>query len=284
MTALSKRIGFIGAGNMGEAFVGAILKSDIVKADGIFVSDVNSEKLNMLKETYGIETIHNNAMLFHKADIVILAVKPQHIIEVLSEISGQPDYRILSRKLVISIVAGTPLNKIEHLLYYGLDDNDKKNMPIVRVMPNTPALVLSGMSGMSPNRNCTKEDTDITRTILAAIGKVAVFKEEYLDAVTAMSGSGPAYVFYFIEAMIEAGLALKLNPQAAAELTLETIKGAVKLLEAGDDTPEILRHKVTSPGGTTEAALNVFEENKLKKIIIEGIKAAADRSEELSGL
>ena len=283
MTEHLPKIGFIGAGNMGEAFIGAILKSNIVQAHGIFVSDVSKEKLTALKQTYGIETYDDNQAVFHKSDIVILAVKPQHIIGVLSEIADHKDYRIQSRKLIISIAAGIPLSKIEHLLYDGLDDKQRERLPIVRVMPNTPALVLSGMSGMSPNGNCTPEDMRITRTLLSAMGKVAEFKEEYLDAVTAMSGSGPAYVFYFIEAMLEAGLALKLNDQTAAQLTLETIKGAVKLLEAGDETPEMLRRRVTSPGGTTEAALTVFQEKNLKQIIIQGIKAAAERSKELSG-
>ena len=283
MATLSQKIGFIGAGNMGEAFIGALLKSNICATENVFISDVNPNRLSHLKAQYGVETTLDNQDLFLKADIVVLAVKPQQIVEVLTHIARDPDYRVSSRKLVISIAAGTTIAKIEDLLYSGLDDNSKKKLPIVRVMPNTPALVLSGMAGMSPNRNCTPEDIQTARIMLLAMGKVIELPEEHLDAVTAMSGSGPAYVFYVIEAMTKAGLDLGLSSRHAFELTLETIKGAVKLLEAGGETPEALRRKVTSPGGTTEAALKVFDKLGLKNNIAEGISAAFERSKELSG-
>ena len=215
MTTLAKKIGFIGAGNMGEAFIGALLKTDISMAGRIFTSDVNEKRLAHLKEQYGIETTTDNGTLFQMVDIVVLAVKPQQIVEVLSNISSSPGYRISFRKLVISIAAGTTLRKIEDLLYSGLDDTSKKNLPIIRVMPNTPALVLSAMAGMSLNANCTPDDAQTTRTLLTAMGKVIEFPEEYLDAVTGISGSGPAYVFYFIEAMNEAGINLGLSGKDA---------------------------------------------------------------------
>ncbi len=284
MTVLDHKIGFIGAGNMGEAFILALLRSGIFSAEMIVANDLSRERLEAMKNKYGITTGWDNKDLFNSCDIIVLAVKPQHLQLVLSEISGGPDYKITSRKLIISIAAGIPLRTIERLLYASLDDKQKTDLPIVRVMPNTPALVLSGMAGMRGNANCTADDTRITSTPSGPMGKVIEFKEQDLDAVTALSGSGPAYVFYFIEAMIQAGVELGVGHEDAAQLTLETFKGAVKLLEESGDSPEALRQKVTSPGGTTEAALNLFETRNVKKHLIEGIRRAAARAKELSGL
>jgi pyrroline-5-carboxylate reductase len=187
------------------------------------------------------------------------------------------------RKLIISIAAGITLDRLESRLYPPLSGERQRQMPIVRVMPNTPALVLSGMAGMSANRHAQDDDTTAARTILEAMGGVRVFPEASLDAVTALSGSGPAYVFYFIEAMTRGGIALGLDPEAAAELTRATFMGALKLLiETGEDPAE-LRQKVTSPGGTTEAALKVFAKSALDQIIVDAMAAAAHRSKELSG-
>jgi pyrroline-5-carboxylate reductase len=187
-----------------------------------------------------------------------------------------------ARKLFISIAAGIPIRKMEALLYAPLDEGMRKKLPIIRVMPNTPALVLAGMSGMSANANATPEDLETTRTILGALGKVMEFKEADLDAVTALSGSGPAYVFYFIESMIAGGLAAGLEPDASETLTLQTLEGALKLLRERKEPPEDLRRKVTSPGGTTEAALKVMESHQVKQNIVAAIVAAARRSQELS--
>jgi len=283
LKTLSQRLGLIGAGNMGEAFVGAMLKAGIFTADSIAVSDVNTDRLALLKQTYSVSTPADNAEVFRTSDIIILAVKPQQVVSVLSEITSRPDYEIDRRKLFISIVAGMPIRKIENLLYSRLSDKDVDNFPVIRVMPNTPALALCGMSGMSPNKSCSESDIEITETMLSAMGKVMIFKEEDLDAVTAMSGSGPAYVFYFTEAMIEAGLALGLTGKASAALTVQTLKGAIALLEKTGENPEQLRRKVTSPGGTTQAALDVFEKREFKHTLKEGIFAAANRSRELSG-
>jgi len=149
-------------------------------------------------------------------------------------------------------------------------------------MPNTPALVLEGMAGMSSNKYVDNNDLADAKKILGSMGKVIEFDEKDLDAVTALSGSGPAYVFYLIESMIEGGINVGLNPDSAKILTLATLKGSVKLIENLNESPEILRNKVTSPGGTTEAALKVFEANDVKQNIIKAILAAASRSKELS--
>ncbi|MBA3037547.1 MAG: pyrroline-5-carboxylate reductase, partial [Desulfobacterium sp.] len=182
----------------------------------------------------------------------------------------------------ISIAAGITLEKLESILYSPLNNENIINLPIIRVMPNTPALVLAGMSGMAPNRYATSDDINTVRTILEAMGKVIEFKEDALDAVTALSGSGPAYVFYLVESMIQGGINLGLDPYDATILTIATLKGSVALLEEIDESPELLRKRVTSPGGTTEEAFKVLEKKKVKEIIAEAIAAAARRSGELS--
>jgi pyrroline-5-carboxylate reductase len=186
--------------------------------------------------------------------------------------------------LLISIAAGFPIKRIEKHLYTSLDENSKGLLPIVRVMPNTPALVLAGMAGMSGNQYAKESDLSQARAILEAIGKVIDVEEEELDAVTALSGSGPAYIFYVVESLVEAGAGLGLRPSHALSLTLETIKGSVKLLEETGEEAVSLRKKVTSKGGTTEAALNVLDRNNVKTHLIDAIRAAAQRSKELSTL
>lgn len=279
---LNKKTGFIGAGNMGEAIIGALIRTEIVSPSMIYVTDISEERLDMMKKTYGVHAMTDNFELFSACDIVILAIKPQQMNSVLSQIREQEGYGVSDRKLIISIAAGIPTKKIENLLYPSLDEADRKKLPIIRVMPNTPSLVLAGMSGMSANPNTADEDINICKTILESMGKVIEFEEEKLDAVTALSGSGPAYVFYMIESMTEAGINMGLKSDDAACLTVETIKGAVKLMEDRKESPLDLRKKVTSPGGTTEAALTVMENNKIKPIIMDAIAAAAQRSKELS--
>jgi pyrroline-5-carboxylate reductase len=163
-----------------------------------------------------------------------------------------------------------------------LDEAARKRLAIIRVMPNTPALVLEGMSGMTPNPNAGEQEIAITRKILEAMGRVVEFKEQDMDAVTALSGSGPAYVFYLIESMVAAGIHVGLNPEDAEVLSLQTMKGALKLMLEGNESPEQLRRKVTSPGGTTEAAFHVFEKHRVKQHIVDAIAAATRRSKELS--
>jgi len=282
LTKLNLKTGIIGAGNMGEAFAGAMIKAKIFSPSMIFLSDINQTRLDFLNKKYGVLTTTDNVKLFLDCDVVLLAVKPQHIKNLLEQISLDEKYSVARRKIVISIAAGIPIHKIEKFLYAPLDEKIQKNLPVIRVMPNTPSLVLSGMSGISLNKNVSKEDYGISVTILEAMGKVIKFDEKALDAVTALSGSGPAYVFYLIESMIEGGVKLGLDPKDAFTLTLSTLKGAVALIEDLKESPEALRQKVTSPGGTTEAAIKVFEEKKVKDCIVEAMTAAATRSKELS--
>jgi pyrroline-5-carboxylate reductase len=281
VSKINKKIGFIGAGNMGEAFVGALIQTGVFFPSMIYTSDISEKRLNILNKTYGISVMKDNFKVFSECEIIFIAVKPQHIYHVLSQISEHEGYQIPNRKIVVSIAAGIPLRKIEALLYNSLNNESRERLPIIRVMPNTPALVLAGMSGMSANKYAKAEDLNTIKIILEAIGKAIEFKEEDLDAVTALSGSGPAYVFYIAEAMIEGGIKVGLEPDKAAMLTVATIQGALKLMEESNESPEILRRKVTSPGGTTEAAFKILEKNKVKQNIIEAIKAATKRSKEL---
>jgi len=282
MKKFGKKIGFIGAGNMGEAMINGLIRSGLSEPKEIWASDVRKPRLRRLKDTYGINITGENTDAFSRADIVILAVKPQHMNGVLHGLSRSFPHTIKGVKLIMSVAAGFPIEKIEGHLYPPLDENSKGLLPIVRVMPNTPALVLAGIAGMSANRFARKTDVNQARTIMGAVGKVIHFEEEDLDAVTALSGSGPAYIYYVIESLVEAGAELGLRPSHALSLTLETLKGAARLLEETGKPAASLRKKVTSQGGTTEAALDVLERNKVKEHLMEAVRAAARRSKELS--
>ena len=283
MAEFDVTIGFIGAGNMGEGFIDAVIQSGLLPAAKISVADVDPGRLNYLNEKYGVTVLRDNGKLFQSCRMVVLAVKPQQMPAVLKDVSGRRGYRLSERKLVISIAAGFAIRKMEEILYPPLDAESVRNLPIIRVMPNTPALVLSAVSGMSPNRFVTEEDARVARTLLQAVGEVVELEEEALDAVTALSGSGPAYVFYLVESMTEAGIQMGLEPATAASLAVATLRGAAKLLEASGEPPEELRRKVTSPGGTTAAAIDVFEKRGFKSIIIAAIASATRRAQELSG-
>jgi pyrroline-5-carboxylate reductase len=284
MKKIILKIGFIGAGNMGEALMGALIKSNITKPNFIYASDTNEKRLKSLSKAYNINILKENFKLFSECDIIVLAIKPQQMGPVLSEISGNTGYKISHKKLIISIAAGISIRKLENLLYKPLDEKHRKKLPIVRVMPNTPALVLSGISGMSANKFASSNDIKVSKTILESAGEVIEFNEKDLDAVTAVSGSGPAYVFYLIESMTAGGIKSGLSLKKSAKLTLATVKGAVKLLEESKESAEALRKKVTSPGGTTEAAFKILSKAKVKDTIVKAIVAARKRSKELCNL
>ncbi len=283
MTEISHKIGFIGAGNMGQAMIGALIKSQCSAPSDLFVCDVIKQQTDTLQKTYGIKVLPDNSTLIKTCDVIIFAVKPQSVEQVLSGLKTAKTFKETSgRKMFISIAAGTPIQKFESYIYDAIEDDKKRQMPILRAMPNTPALVLSGMSGVCANSYATKSDMQITKKILAAMGKVIECQESDMDAVTAVSGSGPAYCFYLAEAMIDAAVNLGLSPENAAEMTAATLKGAMILLENQSVSAKELRQKVTSPGGTTEAAIKVLDDNSVKKIIIQAVTTAAQRSKELS--
>ncbi|MBC8378524.1 MAG: pyrroline-5-carboxylate reductase [Planctomycetes bacterium] len=268
-----KTIGFIGGGNMAQALLEGVVKAGLFKAGNIWVSDVRQERLDALKAQYGIRTTTDNVELTKQADIVILSVKPQVMSDVLMSIANtlKPDV------LVVSIAAGITTASICAEL---------GEVQVIRVMPNTPALVAAGASGLY-NATATEENLKAALDICSSVGKAIVVKnEDLVDVVTAVSGSGPAYFFLLMEEMIKAGIELGLTEVDAKTLVLQTAKGAALLAEAAQangEGPAILRQKVTSPGGTTEAALKIFSEKGISEMILQALTAARDRGQQLSG-
>ncbi len=259
-------IGFIGAGNMAEA----LIKGIKVKGQGskdIFTSEPRENRRKYLEQTYSIKTTPDNKEVASSCNIIILAVKPQNIAAVLDEISDL----VTDEKTVVSIAAGITLSYLQSKL---------KTKKLIRVMPNTPALVQEGMSVLSLCECFSDKDIAAVREIFMSIGKVLTLPEKYMNAVTALSGSGPAFIALFIEGMIEGGVKMGLDMDNASELVIQTLIGTAKLLDTGMP-PAKLREMVTSPGGTTAAGLKVFDENGLKGIVIEALQAAQKRAEEL---
>lgn len=257
-------IGFIGGGNMAEAMIKGIFGKH---GRDIMVSEPRDERRAYLENTYKINTTSDNKEVVKSCNIIILAVKPQNMDSVSAEIADL----ISSEKLIVSIAAGITLAYLTSRL---------KTSKIIRVMPNTPALVQEGMSVLSMCECIHDKGMGLIRDIFMSIGKVMVLPEKYMEAVTALSGSGPAFIALFVEKMIDAGVKMGLNRDNASELAVQTLIGTAKLLETGMP-PYKLREMVTSPGGTTAAGLKVFEEKGLKDIVAAVIEAAANRSKEL---
>lgn len=263
MSLQNKTIAFIGAGNMGEALIRGLLANKVLPASSIIAFDIRPERLDELRAAFGIRTGTP------EADILVLAVKPQQMSAAVSSHVRQPS------SLIISIAAGITTSRLEKEL--GGEPR------VIRVMPNTPALLGAGAAAISKGRYATEEDVQTAEAILKAVGITVRIEEELLDAVTALSGSGPAYVFYVAEAMIQAGIKQGLSPEIARTLAVHTVFGASILMAQTGDDPAELRRKVTSPGGTTEAALKVMSDRKLAEIFSEAIAAAAKRGRELAG-
>ena len=256
-------IGFIGGGNMASALIKGLTAIGI---KDILVSEPNSNRAHYLFEEYGVNATFNNIKIANTCEIIILAVKPQIIKGILDEIKQS----LSDNVIIVSIAAGITLS----LLKEGL--NTEK---IARVMPNTPALVLEGMSVISFSDGMLKGDRDRVINLFKPTGKVLVLPEPKMNAVTALSGSGPAFIAYFIDAMIKGGIEQGLDEESAKILAVQTLKGTAKLLET--KPPDILIKEVTSPGGTTEAGLKVLTEAKTADIIKQTILMAKQRGEEL---
>ncbi len=265
------KIAFIGGGNMGTAILSALIEKNLAKPSEITVKDVVIERLEYLKKTYNVSVTTENASAIVDKEVILLSVKPQTIPEVMPEMKD----KISREQLIISIMAGIQISTLRE----GLNHNS-----IVRVMPNMPAQVFEGMSGWTTTPEVSKEQIDLARSILQAIGKEIYFNDEtYLDMVTALSGSGPAYFFYFVESLIEAGVKMGFSYDESYELVLQTMIGSGKLMRETQTNPEELRKMVTSKGGTTAAALDVLENNDYKDLVIRALMAAYNRSKELGG-
>ncbi|MDA8414782.1 MAG: pyrroline-5-carboxylate reductase [Desulfobacteraceae bacterium] len=266
----SKRVAFLGGGNMAEAIIKGLLREDSPTA--LMVAEISVERRTHLAKTYpGIRVVESSAQAADWGDVVILAVKPQQATSVLTTIRQAigPD------KLVVSIMAGVRSASIEDALESGAR--------VVRVMPNTPALVGCGATAICAGRNADGADLDCVETVFAQTGLVVRVDEKQMDAVTGLSGSGPAYVFTFVEALSDAGVKNGLARDVASKLALQTVLGAARLLAETGEHPAKLREQVTSPGGTTIAGLHVLENGKFRGTIMDAVDAASKRSKELAG-
>lgn len=271
-TQQSARIAFIGAGNMATSLVGGMLARGF-DASQLTMTDISGERLQQLKAQYGVAVTGSNADAARDADVILLAVKPQQMAEVCAGLAPALQGR---QPLVVSIAAGIPIAKIQGWL--------GGNVAVVRCMPNTPALVQMGATGLYASAQVNAAQRALAQSMLDAVG-IALWldSEDQIDAVTALSGSGPAYFFLVMEAMIAAGRALGLDENMSRQLTLQTALGAAQMAITSSDDPAELRRKVTSPGGTTQAALNVFEAAQTRDIFLKALLAARDRSRELAG-
>jgi pyrroline-5-carboxylate reductase len=275
------KTGFIGAGNMAEAIASSMLEKKITENNVLSVNDINEERKKYFHEKYGVSICLSNHEVIKKSDVIILAVKPQVMGEVLKESFEKTDFS--EKKLIISIAAGITTEFIENIIYSFTDAKGAENFPVIRVMPNTPSLAGMGMSAVCKGKNAGKKDIETAETIVNSMGKSIIVEENMMNSVTAVSGSGPAYFFYFIETLVNAAIKLGFSREDAFELVFQTAKGSIALMEKTNEAPDVLRQKVTSKGGTTEAALNKFMAENFEKIVEKALFAAHDRGVELSG-
>jgi pyrroline-5-carboxylate reductase len=265
-----KKIAIIGTGNMGEALISGLIVSGSSKPKNIICTDVRESKLDEIKKEYGVRTTTNNVEAAEVSDIIVYAVKPQIIAAVLKETADILDMS----KLVISIAAGVPMPAIESCL--------NKDLRLIRVMPNIAASVKEAASAIAAGGHATDEDIELAMEIFNSIGKSIFLKENYLmDAITGLSGSGPAYIFLIVDALSDAGVKMGLSREEALFLSTQTVLGAAKLLMETREHPGQLKDKVTSPGGTAIAGLATLEEGGLRTTLIHAVEAATNRSKEL---
>lgn len=270
MTALQdKRITFVGAGNMGEALIKGLLAAGTVRPEQLIATDVRTDRLDVIRKTYKIETLADNRKGVSKAQIVVLAVKPQVMHAVLTDLDGT----VAEDHLLLSIAAGIRTAFIEAQF--------SRPTRVVRIMPNTPALIQAGASALAPGRHATQEDIEIAWQIFETVGCVVQVEEHLMDAVTGLSGSGPAYIFVLIEALSDAGVRMGLSREVATLLAAQTVLGAARMVLETGEHPARLKDMVTSPGGTTTAGLHVLEQAGFRGTLKAAVEAATRRSQEL---
>lgn len=263
-----KVVAIFGAGVMGEALLSGLMRGERPAME-VVITERRPDRAEQIRDSYGVRVL-NNAEAAAEADTLVLVVKPQDMSSLLAEIAPlvRPD------ALVVSLAAGITCDTIAA----GLPEGH----PVVRVMPNTPALVDEGMSAIAAGATCDREHLDEATALLSSVGKVVEVPEHYLDAVTAISGSGPAYIFYVVEAMIEAGVLLGLPRATATSLVVQTLVGAATMLRETGEHPTVLRENVSSPAGTTVAAIRQLDEHKVRAAFVSAMVAARDRSSELA--
>lgn len=262
------RLGIIGSGKIGEALIKGIISSKKISKQNICSSDKKDDKRDYISKEYSIKCFENNVDVVTRSDVIILAIKPNEVKNVVTEISD-----VLTKKhLLITIAAGVTINYISK--------NLKKDVPIIRGMPNTPVLVQEGMTVLTTN-NCTDEQLGLAKEIFESVGKVVVLEEKYLDTVTGLSGSGPAYIFMVIESLAESGVKLGIAREISNLLAAQTTLGSAKMVLETGEHPALLRDMVTTPGGVTIDGIIQLEEGKLRTSIINAVVKAASRSKEL---
>jgi pyrroline-5-carboxylate reductase len=263
------KIAFIGGGVMGEAMVSAILDKGLAKPEAIWVSDVSQARRRHLEQKYGVAVTDSNRQAAEKGEVVVLAIKPQNLAEVMTELGGQ----LKSTQLVLSIIAGARIDTLSKGLKHG---------SIARVMPNTPAQIGEGMSVWTATPAVTEQQRGWVGAILQAMGReIYVDDEQYIDMATAVSGSGPAYFFLVMESLIDAAVAIGLPQDMARELVLQTMLGSGRLIQKSGEEPAELRRRVTSPGGTTAQAMLQFEQGKFTDLVKRAVEAAYNKAKEL---
>ena len=265
------RLAILGAGRLGEALLGGLLRSGWAQPEQVWCTVRSEDRAQRLAETYGVRADTDSPAAAAAADVVIIAVKPQNVRVLLDDIAGS----VRTSQTVISVVAGVTTRTIEGVLADGV--------PVVRVMSNVPVLVDEAMSAVAAGAHAADEHVATASEVFGHVGKVVRLAEEHLDSVTALSGSGPAYFFLLAEAMIDAGILLGLSRDIATELIIQTMVGSAKMLRDTGQHPVELRESVTSPGGTTIAAVRVLEEQRVRAAFLNAIEAAKLRSEELAG-
>ena len=270
--AKGSTIGFLGAGNMAGALVKGLLAAKVVSASGILVSDVSADRLSCFHQTHGVRIATDNHALVRESDILVLAVKPQVMGNVLEAVGGE----VRSEQLVISVAAGVPTSVIESQL--------PKGARVIRSMPNAPATVLAGATAIARGSHATDRDLEVARAMFAAVGCVVSLDESLLDAATGLSGSGPAYVMLMIEALADGGVKVGLPRATALLLAAQTVLGSAKLLLDTGEHPGRLKDMVTSPGGTSIAGLAALESGGLRSALINAVEAATLRAHALKPL
>ncbi|HZI31188.1 MAG TPA: pyrroline-5-carboxylate reductase [Candidatus Binatia bacterium] len=267
--AIALKIGFLGAGKMATALARGFVNAKLVKAGQLFAADPFENARKQFAAETGAKTVSASLEVAQRANVLILATKPDQTAAALAEISGA----FTKNHLLISIAAGVTLAKLESALPSGAR--------VIRVMPNTPALVGAGASGFAPGKNATKADGELAGKLLSAVGIATQVKESLLDAVTGLSGSGPAYVYQFIEALSDGGVAAGLPRDVATQLAAQTVLGGAKMVLETGVHPGALKDQVTSPGGTTIEGLHELEKGKLRGVVMNAVRAATEKSKNL---
>ncbi|HUF93062.1 MAG TPA: pyrroline-5-carboxylate reductase [Candidatus Limnocylindria bacterium] len=269
MSVKGKKVGFVGAGNMGEALIKGLVESSLVPAEAIVIADSRAARAQQVAGQYGVRAVPDNTALVREADVVILAVKPQILAPVLREIMPA----LTNRPLLVSIAAGVSTATIQAVL--------GKYPRLIRVMPNTPALVLEGATAIARTEELEPDDLETAQEIFTAVGRVVVLEEELMDAVTGLSGSGPAYVAIVIESLADGGVKMGLDRVTAMTLATQTVLGAARLIAETGVHPGALKDMVSSPGGTTIAGIAALEEGGIRTTFIRAVERATLRSREL---